>query len=89
VASRPPARPGAPRASPASTGESALSSATSTQWCPSNLALGTAGGVKQSNASAAGSAAGNENRATQNAQHALAAFPGPIVLMWSGSDDEV
>jgi hypothetical protein len=65
----------------ATSAQSALSAATSTQWCPSNLALGTGGDVKQSNASAAGSAAGNENRTTQYAQQALAAFPGPVVLM--------
>jgi hypothetical protein len=64
----------------ATNAQSAQSAATSKQWCPSNLALGTAGGVKQSNASAAGSAAGNENRTTQNAQQALAAFPSPVVM---------
>jgi hypothetical protein len=55
--------------------------ATSAQWCPSNLAVGTGGDVKQSNASAAGSAAGNQKRTTQYAQQAPAAFPGPVVLM--------
>jgi hypothetical protein len=65
----------------ATNAQGAQSAATSTQWCPSNLALGTAGGVQQSNTSAAGSAAGNQNATKQYAQQALAAYPWPVVLM--------
>jgi hypothetical protein len=43
----------------------AMSAATSTQWCPSNLAFGHLGALTQSNASAALSAAGNTNGASQ------------------------
>jgi hypothetical protein len=49
----------------------AMSDATSTQWCPSNLALGSFfGNLTQSNASAAISAAGNTNGTSQGATQA-------------------
>jgi hypothetical protein len=48
----------------------AMSAATSTQWCPSNLAFGQLGALMQSNASAALSAAGNTNGTSQGAAQA-------------------
>ena len=48
-------------------GQSAESSATSTQFCPANFVFGSFGNVSQSNASYALSGAGNTNGTTQNA----------------------
>ena len=54
----------------ASNAQHAMSAATSTQWCPSNLAFGLFGSLTQSNASAALSSAGNTNGTTQHGTQA-------------------
>jgi hypothetical protein len=50
--------------------QQAISSATSTQYCPANFVFGSFGNVAQSNASYALSGAGNTNGTTQNAAQA-------------------
>jgi hypothetical protein len=57
----------------ATNAQKAWSKADSTQWCPANLAVGT-GGVRQSNASGASSAAGSRNSTRQDGRQALAGF---------------
>jgi len=47
--------------------QDATSSATSTQWCPENVAVGPFKSVNQANNSGATSSAGNTNTTTQNA----------------------
>jgi hypothetical protein len=50
--------------------QQAMSAATSTQWCPANVAFGNLASLMQSNASAALSAAGNTNGTSQTATQA-------------------